>query len=164
MSRRAPAAIVGILEDTMRTMLIAALIGACTGQEGNNPDKGGSGDDTDPIADTDTDSETDTKPGDSGIAWAETDAPDPSQVYTVTGYVASVPFGTAQDGRPPWTILLDAVDGSLVVADGGRTFVQCLTFECGDVRPITGVELRCRLGDLEDPFGREVCQLVSVAP
>lgn len=138
----------------MRTLLILALalVGCADGKDDTD-------DDTDPVeTDTDTDAPEDSAPG-----W-ETDAPDPSQVYTVTGYVASVPFGTAQDGRPPWTILLDAVDGSLVVADGGRTFVQCLTFECGDVRPITGVELRCRLGDLEDPFGREVCQLVSVAP
>jgi hypothetical protein len=138
----------------MRTLLILALaLGACA------DGKIDSDDDTDPMeTDTDTDA-----PGDSTPGW-ETDTPDPSQVYTVTGYVASVPFGSDEDGRPPWTILIDAVDGSLVVADGDRTFVQCLTFECGDLRPITDVELQCRIGDLEDPFAREVCQLVSVAP
>lgn len=142
----------------MRTMLIALLIWACDGPEGNNPGKGG--DDTDPIAETDGETDTD----DTGIAWTDTDGPDPSQVYTVTGYVASVPYGTDEDGRPPWTILLMPTFGSLVVGDNERTFIQCLTYECGELRPIAYAEFRCRLGDLEDPFAREVCQLTSEVP
>ena len=124
----------------MRTLiLLAALIGGCT-------------DDTEAVID-DTDLED-----------SDTDAPDVGQAYTVTGYVASVPYGTDDDGEPPWLVLLNPVVGSLVAPDNGHTYVQCLTYECGELRPITLVELLCRVGDQADPFGREICQLVEVIP
>lgn len=132
----------------MRTLLLlAALIGGCTDEAKD--------DDTDLV---ETDPPDSDEPDDT-----ETDV-DPGQAYTVTGYVASVPYGAETAGRPPWVILLNPVVGSLVAPDNGHAFVQCLTFECGDLRPITMVEMLCRLGDQADPFGREICQLVEVVP
>lgn len=135
----------------MRTLiLLAALLAGCNDGTGKDD---GHDDETDQTVDSD----------DTG-APGDTDEPDPGQAYTVTGYVASVPYGADNVGRPPWVILLNPVVGSLVAPDNEHAFVQCLTFECGDLRPLTLVEMLCRLGDQADPFGREVCQLVEVEP
>lgn len=132
----------------MRTLiLLAALLAGCNADEAGKGDT--EPDDTDPAADS---------------ADLDTDEPDPGQAYTVTGYVASVPYSADTVGRPPWVILLNPVVGSLVAPDNEPAYIQCLTFECGDLRPITLVEMLCRLGDQADPFGREVCQLVEVVP
>lgn len=132
----------------MRTLiLLAALFAGCNDDDNDKSDT--EPDDTDPPADS---------------AELDTDEPDPGQAYTVTGYVASVPYSAGTMGRPPWVILLNPVVGSLVAPDNEHAYIQCLTYECGDLRPITLVEMLCRLGDQADPFGREVCQLVEVVP
>ncbi len=135
----------------MRTMLFLAALafaGCTNGDEVKD-------DDTDTEAgETDTDVDT---PDDSGL---DTDSIDPTRLYMIIGYIGSVPYGTDSPGRPPWTILLNPVNGSLVVPDSGRTYIQCLTWECGDLRPITRAEFLCRIGDQTDIFAREICRLL----